>query len=190
MTTVAAKPLPDCLPEMSNPFQRASRDYLVDEYLPKIRVALAPLHEDDLWWRPAVGSNSIGNLILHIEGNARQWILGGVAELPNERDRDAEFNATAGQSKAELLARLTRSFREIGAAIAAVPDELLPEPREIQGATTTVFHAIYHVVEHVSMHTGQIIQLAKWRAPGSVRLYDVSSTSFTPLWSPDSPGFG
>jgi len=40
------------------------------------------------------------------------------------------------------------------------------------------------VVEHVSMHTGQIIQLAKWRAPGTLRMYEATSTSFTPLWKP------
>jgi uncharacterized damage-inducible protein DinB len=171
---------------MSISFQRASRDYLVDEYLPKIRLCLAPLSDDDIWWRPVAGSNSIGNLILHIEGNARQWILGGVAQQRNERDRDAEFSATSGQSKAQLLARLTASLREIGSAIDEVPDAALAEPRTIQGAHTTVFDAIYHVVEHVSMHTGQIIQLAKWRAPGAIRLYDASSASFTPLWSPDS----
>ena len=172
---------------MTIPFQRTSRDFLVDEYLPKIRLCVAPLTDDDIWWRPVHGSNSIGNLILHIEGNARQWILGGVSGRPNERDRDAEFSATQGQTKAELVARLSTSFREIGAAMETVPDASLNEPRLIQGASTTVFRAIYHVVEHVSMHTGQIIQLAKWRAPGVIRLYDASSTSFTPLWSPDTP---
>ena len=172
---------------MSIAFQRTSRDFLVDEYLPKIRVCVAPLTEDDIWWRPVAASNSIGNLILHIEGNARQWILGGVGRQPNERDRDAEFSATVGQAKAELLTRLSASFRDIGAVIASVPDAELSEPRTIQGASTTVFHAIYHVVEHVSMHTGQIIQLAKWRAPGAIKLYDASSTSFTPLWTPDAP---
>ena len=173
---------------MTIPFQRTSRDYLVDEYLPKIRLSVAPLTEDDIWWRPAAGSNSIGNLMLHIEGNARQWILGGVGGKENERDRDAEFSATSGQNMAELLARLATSFREIGALIEAVPDVTLSEPRTIQGAETTVFSAIYHVVEHVSMHTGQIIQIAKWRAPGAIRLYDASSNAFTPLWSADDGG--
>ena len=171
---------------MTIPFQRTSRDFLVDEYLPKIRLCVAPLTEDDVWWRPAEGSNSIGNLILHIEGNARQWILGGVGGQPIERDRDAEFSATGGHTKGELVSRLADSFRQIGTVILAVPDASLAEPRLIQGAHTSVFQAIYHVVEHVSMHTGQIIQLAKWRAPGAIRLYDATSASFTPLWSPES----
>lgn len=172
---------------MTTDFLKTSRDYLVDEYLPKIRLVVAPLSEDDIWWRPVAGSNTIGNLILHIEGNARQWILGGVAGHEVERDRDSEFATRDGHSKAQLLDSLTTSFREIGAAILSVTATQLAEPRTIQGADTTVFGAIYHVVEHVSMHTGQIIQLAKWRAPGAVRLYDASSTSFTPLWQPDAP---
>ena len=170
---------------MSNQFLDASRNYLLDEYVPKIRLAVAALTEEDVWWRPNVGSNSIGNLILHIEGNARQWILGGVAQQDNERDRDAEFSATGGQSKTALLDRLAQSFQLIGAAIVAVPVSEMDAPRVIQGASTTVFNAIYHVVEHVSMHTGQIILLAKWRAPGAIRLYDASSVSFTPLWTPE-----
>jgi uncharacterized damage-inducible protein DinB len=169
---------------MSQHFLDCSRAYLLDEYLPKLTLVVQPLSDSDIWWRPAAGSNSIGNLLLHIEGNARQWLLGGVGQRPGARDRDAEFSATGGPSRQELIARLTATFREIDAMLATLPLHALDEPRRIQGADTTVFDAIYHVVEHVSMHTGQVIQLAKWRAPGTVRLYDATSNSFTPLWSP------
>ncbi len=169
---------------MSQAFLDQSRAYLLDEYVPKLTLAVAALTDADIWWRPAEGSNSIGNLLLHIEGNARQWLIGGVGQRPGARDRDGEFAADGGQSKQELLARLTASFREIDAVLAAVTVDQLDAPRRIQGADTTVFGAIYHVVEHVSMHTGQVIQLAKWRAPGCIRLYDATSESFAPLWSP------
>ena len=169
---------------MSDRFLDVSRDYLLDQYLPRIRLACAPLSDDDLWWRPAAGSNSIGNLILHIEGNARQWLIGGVGARPGARDRDGEFAASGGQSRDALLALLTATLLEIDGVLAALVPAQLDEPRVIQGATTTVFDAIYHVVEHVSMHTGQIIQLAKWRAPGAIRLYDATANSFTPLWGP------
>lgn len=169
---------------MSQAFLDQSRAYLLDEYVPKIVVAVSALAEPDIWWRPAAGSNSVGNLILHIEGNARQWLIGGVGQRTNARDRDAEFAAEHGPDRATLLGLLTTTFREIDGVLASVPVAALDEPRRIQGAETTVFHAIYHVVEHVSMHTGQIIQIAKWRAPGAVRLYDATSESFAPLWSP------
>ncbi len=169
---------------MPDRFLDASRHYLLDQYLPRIRLACAPLSDDDLWWRPAAGSNSIGNLILHIEGNARQWLIGGVGARPGARDRDGEFAADGGQTRDALLALVTATLLEIDGVLAALAPAQLDEPRIIQGATTTVFDAIYHVVEHVSMHTGQIIQLAKWRAPGAIQLYDATANSFTPRWSP------
>lgn len=138
----------------------------------------------DIWWRPVAGSNSIGNLLLHIEGNARQWLIGGVGQAPDHRDRDGEFAAQEGGGKLALLAQLTATFLEIDVMLARLSATQLDEPRVIQGTSTTVFDAIYHVVEHVSMHTGQIIQLAKWRAPGAVKLYEASSSAFTPLWQP------
>ncbi len=169
---------------MPDRFLDASRDYLLDQYLPRIRLACAPLSDHDLWWRPAPGSNSIGNLILHIEGNARQWLLGGVGGQASDRDRDGEFAAEGGHTREQLLARLTATLLDIDRVLASLRPAQLDEPRIIQGATTTVFDAVYHVVEHVSMHTGQIIQLAKWRAPGVIRLYEATANSFTPLWSP------
>ncbi|MES3033473.1 MAG: DinB family protein [Gemmatimonadota bacterium] len=169
---------------MTTRFLDASRDYLLDQYLPRIQLACQPLTDADIWWRPVEGSNSIGNLLLHIEGNARQWLIGGVGQSEGQRDRDGEFAAREGSDKATLLAHLTATFLEIDAVLARVTPAQLEEPRTIQGAATSVFDAIYHVVEHVSMHTGQVIQLAKWRAPGAVTLYEASSTAFTPLWQP------
>ncbi len=169
---------------MTTRFLDASRDYLLDEYLPRIRLCCAPLTEADIWWRPVTGSNSIGNLILHIEGNARQWLIGGVGRRAGARDRDGEFAAEGGHTGEALLETLTTTFLDIDRVLAGLTAANLDEPRLIQGASTTVFDAIYHVVEHVSMHTGQIIQLAKWCAPGVIRLYDATADAFTPLWSP------
>lgn len=169
---------------MTTRFLELSRDYLLDQYLPRIQMSCQPLSDADIWWRPVDGSNTIGNLLLHIEGNARQWLLGGVGQAVDRRDRDGEFAAREGSDKAALLRQLTATFLEIDAVLAGLSSAQLDEPRLIQGASTTVFDAIYHVVEHVSMHTGQIIQLAKWRAPGAVTLYQASSTTFTPLWQP------
>jgi uncharacterized damage-inducible protein DinB len=152
--------------------------------VPDVAPDVLPLSDDDLWWRPAEGSNSIGNLILHVAGNARQWIIAGVGGRTDDRDRDAEFAAHGGRSKAHLLEALTTCFLQIDSVLAALDASALDDARVIQGKQTTNFAAIYHVVEHVSMHTGQIIQLAKWRAPGTVQLYEASSTSFTPLWQP------
>ena len=169
---------------MPEQFIHASRTMLLDECLPKIRLATQALSDDDTWWRPVEGSNGIGNLIVHIEGNARQWLIGGVGRQPNARDRDAEFARSSGGSIGALVDALTATFLEIDDVLAALTPANLDEPRVIQGAQTTVFDAIFHVVSHVNLHTGQIVQLAKWRAPGTVRLYEASSTGFTRLWQP------
>jgi uncharacterized damage-inducible protein DinB len=166
-------------------FIDASRAFLIDEYLPKIRVAVAPLTDEEIWWRPHADSNSIGNLLMHLEGNARQWLLGGVGKMPGMRDRDREFASTGGYRKDELVSKLAATIHDIDAMFSRLTVAELDEARTIQGASTTVFDAIYHVVEHFSGHTGQIILLAKWLAPGAVKLYDASSTSFTPLWKPE-----
>lgn len=123
--------------------------------------------------RPNEASNSIGNLLLHLRGNVTQWIIGGVGERAFERERQQEFDARDGGSSAELLENLTRAVQDACAIIAAQTSESLLERRRIQGYDVTVLDAIYHVVEHFSMHTGQVILLAKARSGLDLRLWHV-----------------
>ena len=87
-------------------FVTRSRALLTDEYRIKVRRAVEALPADALWWRPNDASNSVGNLLLHLEGNVRQWIVAGVGGHPDRRDRPAEFAARESATAAELLARL------------------------------------------------------------------------------------
>ena len=59
-------------------FLARSRSYFQQEYRIKLRAAVAALSSDALWWRANEQSNSVGNLLLHLTGNLRQWIVGGV----------------------------------------------------------------------------------------------------------------
>lgn len=154
-------------------FQKQSADYLRTEFLPKIELAIAPLSPAQIWWRPNEASNSIGNLMLHLAGNVRQWIVGGVSQSDVERDRDAEFSAREPLSADELLTRLRSVVDEACAVIEQVSDAELAEPRHIQRFDTTVLGAIYHVVEHFSMHTGQIILLSKAQTGRGAGFYRV-----------------
>ncbi|HSL54105.1 MAG TPA: DUF1572 family protein, partial [Pyrinomonadaceae bacterium] len=72
-------------------FLARAAEYLVGDYLPKIERCLENLSDEQIWWRANEESNSIGNLILHLCGNARQWIVCGVGSAPDARNRDAEF---------------------------------------------------------------------------------------------------
>jgi uncharacterized damage-inducible protein DinB len=163
-------------------FLERSRYYLASEYPTKIRLAVAPLPHNVVWRRPDEASNSIGNLLLHLSGNIRQWIVGGVGGRGVDRDRAGEFAAREGAPAEELLTRLEDVIREADAVLATVAEPELARFLTIQGRETTVLGAIYHVVEHFSTHTGQIILLAKMYAPGSVHFYEDAGGIAVPVW--------
>ncbi len=166
-------------------FLERSRHYLCIEYPAKLRAALRTLPADRLWWRPNASSNSAGNLLLHLTGNVQQWIVSGVGGAPDVRQRDAEFAALDGPDLETLLSALEATVRDVDAVFERLQAASLGEPRTIQGRETTVFAAIYHVVEHFSGHTGQIILLAKSLTPNAVRFYDDSGGLARPLFMPD-----
>jgi uncharacterized damage-inducible protein DinB len=163
-------------------FLQRSRYYLAEEYPAKIRRCVAALPEGAVWMRVNESSNSIGNLLLHLAGNVRQWIVGGVGGVPVTRDRAAEFAARDGPDAATLLESLEAAVREADTVIAGLTDADLLQPRTIQGRETSVLAAIYHVVEHFGMHTGQIVLMTKASVPGAIRFYDDSAGNATPTW--------
>lgn len=159
-----------------------SRRYLSHEYLPKIRRSLQGLTDEDIWWRPNQVSNSIGNLILHLAGNARQWIVAGVGGERDTRDRQAEFDCEGGIERDDLVRRLESALLEVDRVLADLSVERFDERLEIQGLPTTVLGAVYHVVEHFSMHTGQIIYMSKLRSGEDLGFYKVSDGRVKVMW--------
>lgn len=152
-------------------FLEKSRSLLTSDYLPKIERCLDHVSAADIWWRPNEASNSIGNLILHLCGNVTMWIIGGVGTLPFERHRQLEFDERRQIPAAELRNRIKRVVQQADEVMSAVgPDELL-DRRQIQGYDVSVLEAIYHVVEHFGMHTGQIIMLSKARLGTNLNLW-------------------
>ena len=77
--------------DLAQTFIARSRYYLQIEYRTKLRAAVEALPPEGLWWRANDNSNSVGNLLLHLAGNIRQWIVAGVGKFPDGRDRDSEF---------------------------------------------------------------------------------------------------
>jgi len=127
----------------------------------RIVTCLAKLDADRVWLRGGEHENAIGNLVLHLCGNVRQWIGMGVAGMPDIRQRDGEFAARSGEDPSQLAARLTGTVNEALEAIRALaPADLLRIAR-VQGYEITVLEAVSHVVEHFAQHTGQIILLTK-----------------------------
>ncbi|RPI52344.1 MAG: DUF1572 domain-containing protein [Acidobacteria bacterium] len=158
--------------QVSRAFLEKSRKLVTFDYVPKIERCLDVLDETDVWWRPNEASNSIGNLILHLCGNVGMWMLGGVGRLPFERHRQLEFDERRAVPTAELRRRMSAIVRQADEVMSAIEGDELLSRRQIQGYDVTVLEAIYHVVEHFGMHTGQIILLAKARAGGDLRLWE------------------
>ena len=122
---------------------------------------LGRLSAEQIWHRDHAIENSIGNLVLHLSGNVRQWILAGVGGQPDNRDRDWEF-ATREALPAEVLAeRLSGTVAEAEDLLADLPPDSLMEKRSIQVYDVTVLHAITHVLTHFAGHVGQIIWATK-----------------------------
>lgn len=147
-----------------------SRSYLSENYLAKIEKSVASLSTDDLWWRANEASNSIGNLMLHLAGSTRMWVVHGVGGAVDTRDRQAEFDERNHLSGTELLERLRASLAEADGVIAACTSEQLSGTREVRGKPISGLAAIYHAVEHFAMHTGQILMLAKMRTGTDLNL--------------------
>ena len=168
--------------ELGQAFIQRSRSYLVHDYLPKIRRAVGGLSRQDVWWRPNETSNSIGNLILHLAGNTRQWVVSGIGGAQDRRRREEEFRARDDLSVQELLSELEEAAGEADLVLGELSPEELSAERVIQGLHVTVMDAVYHVVEHFSTHTGQIIYIAKLRSGEDLGFWEVKDGKAVPRW--------
>jgi hypothetical protein len=138
-----------------------SRVKLLDEYWPRLKQCVEGLTPEQVWWRPNPASNSIGNLILHLNGNVRQWLIASFSGQEDHRHRDAEFAERHTIAPAELLATLGATMEEASTVVSRLTETDLLRTFHIQGYTVTGTAAVYQVVEHFGMHYGQIVYLTK-----------------------------
>jgi uncharacterized damage-inducible protein DinB len=141
-------------------FLRCSVDKL-KELTGRIEFCLGSLNDEQLWARGRQSENAIGNLALHLAGNVRQWIIASLGNNPDERDRDAEFDALGGHTAVELSVKLRGTVEQATQVISGLTNAQLTCMYEIQGSSVSGVEAVYHVVEHFSQHTGQIIFATK-----------------------------
>ena len=149
------------------------RQKLMQEYLPRIQRCLDELSEDDVWWRAHGTDNSIGNLMLHLSGNVRQWIVSGIGGAHDSRERQKEFAERNRIPKTELLANLQSTLQEADKVLERFDTSKLLEKRHIQKYDVVCFEAILHVVEHFSGHVGQIIYITKLCKGVDMKFYDL-----------------
>ena len=159
-----------------------ARKFFSDEYLPKLERCLERLTDEQIWWRANENSNSIGNLLLHLSGNARQWIVCGLGGANDARVRQEEFSERRVIPREELLLTVRQTLADVDTVLSEFDRGQLLESYPIQGSTVTALEAIFHVTEHFSMHTGQIILLTKLLTESDLGFYDFSTGAPVHAW--------
>jgi hypothetical protein len=147
--------------QLASKFLEFSRQKLLVQYWPRLRQSVESLTDEQVWWRPNPASNSIGNLILHLNGNVAQWLVDSFNRDADKRNRPAEFAAEGGLTAAELLAKLGATLERAAHVLDRLTIDELLAPYEIQGYHVHGLDAVYQVVEHFGLHYGQIVYITK-----------------------------
>ena len=127
----------------------------------KIVHCIEQLSDDQLNWRPFEQHNSLANILLHLCGNLRQWIISGVGGAPDVRNRLAEFSDRARYHKDELLKKLEQTVRESDEVLSKFDTARLTEKRRVQAFDVTVMGAIFDTVSHFVGHSQEIIYITR-----------------------------
>jgi uncharacterized damage-inducible protein DinB len=159
---------------------RQWRSRLEERFLPRLLECLAQLSEEEIWWRPNEASNSVGNLLLHLCGNMRQWIISGLGGAADIRQRDKEFNERGPIARDVLRDQLQRTVRESCAVLARVKPGDLTRRYRIQQFDVMGYQAAAQVEEHVAYHLGQIIYVTKLKRSKDLGFTHLPSASSAP----------
>ncbi len=150
-------------------FLASSQHSIARQNLPHIVECLQQLSEEEIWWRPNAASNSAGNLVLHLCGNVRQWIISGLGGVEDRRERDLEFSEQGPIPRQALTTQLRRTVRDACRVLAKLSDDSLLRKYRIQGFHVTGLDAAFHVAEHFGYHTGQILYITKLKRAQDLR---------------------
>ena len=148
--------------------------------LAKIKHCIDQLTNEQVWWRSDPSLNSIGNLILHLCGNVRQWIVAGLGDAADCRDRPAEFSERGPIPKDELIRKLDAVVNEAKTVLARQTAQQLLEARRIQEFDVTGLAAIFDSVPHFRGHTQEIIHMTRFQLGDGYRFQ----------WKPMTPEQG
>lgn len=145
--------------------------FRLEEALPRIVQCLNELTEAQIWQRPNDNSNSVGNLVMHLCGNVRQYIISNFGTQPDTRTRDVEFAMRDGYDRQQLIVKITDTIAESVKLIGGLSEADLMQVRSVQGFEQTGINSIIHVVEHFSYHTGQIAFWTKFLRDVDLKFY-------------------
>jgi len=130
--------------------------HCIEENTQRIVKCLYEIDDIEVWKSPNNNSNSIGNLLMHLGGNIRQYIISALGGAKDIRERDKEFSTKSGLTKSVLLDQLTGIISEAIDIIKNIDESRLTKIYSVQGFSLSGIGIIIHVTEHLSYHTGQI----------------------------------
>jgi uncharacterized damage-inducible protein DinB len=149
------------------------------EGIPRLRKCLAQLTEGDIWYRPNANSNAVGNLVLHLNGNVRQWVISTLGGAPDRRQRQREFDERGPLPTAHLLELLDELERDFAKTLKELTPDALTKSYEVQGFQETGTGILLHVAEHFSYHVGQITYFVKMKKDLDIGYYEEEDLDVT-----------
>ncbi|TAK37452.1 MAG: DUF1572 domain-containing protein [Saprospiraceae bacterium] len=147
------------------------RRRLFVENIPRLKKCLGELSEEEIWYRPNEHSNSVGNLVLHLCGNVRQWLIAGLGGHPDTRQRQTEFDERGPVPTQKLIALLDQLQKDAEKTLNEISLQQILSPVKVQGFQETGLSLLIHVVEHFSYHAGQVTYFVKWRKDKDMGYY-------------------
>lgn len=147
--------------ELSQAIKQELIRRICQESIPRILKCITHLSEEQLTWRPNNHTNSVANLILHLNGNVRQWLLASLLNIPHKRQRNQEFLPKTTTTQKELQGLLKKLNQDIINASLQLNQNYLESTFSIQGFQENGISIVIHVIEHFSYHTGQITYITK-----------------------------
>jgi len=157
--------------DLATVFLNFSRHKLLTQYWPRMRQCVSALSDEQVWWRPNDASNSIGNLMLHLNGNVTQWLVASFNRTEDKRNRPQEFAEREHIPVAGLVAKLGATMDQAAAVLDRLTPADLLTMYDIQGYHVAGLDAVYQVVEHFGLHYGQIVYISKLLGGQDLGLY-------------------
>jgi hypothetical protein len=154
----------------------------------RIKHCVGQLDDGRVWWRPSESMNSVANILLHLCGNLRQWLVAGVGGAADFRDRPREFAERGPIPRDELLRRLAAVVAQADAVLAGLDEARLLDARRIQGFDETVLSAVFDCLSHLSGHAQEIVYVTRLQLGEAYRFAWAPETTEQGALPPDAAG--
>jgi len=157
---------------LTNAFIAEIKRRLFGENIPRLKKCLEKLSDEQIWYRPNNSSNSVGNLVLHLHGNVRQWVVAGLAENRDVRERQKEFDEKGPVPREQMIANMDKLMMEVDQILNQVSSKDLLAIRNVQGYQESGLSILVHITEHFSYHVGQVTYIVKMLKDADMGYYE------------------